>query len=112
MNEVYYRYEGSSNISLIVLKPIKETRCGVWLDYYGVKKFNLNDARKRFAYENQADAFKSFLKRKKKQLAIYKSRVRDIESILDDLKNPKIVEDLNKYHHHSVTKMILIGGDE
>lgn len=71
MPEVWYRWDGHSDYFLLQELPVlKHTRFGVWVDFYGKRKFCLNDSRQRFAYPTKEEAETSFIKRKEKQVAI------------------------------------------
>jgi hypothetical protein len=50
---------------------VRETLKGVWIDkpFFG-EKFILNSARKRFAYPTKEEAWESFKRRKRRQMAI------------------------------------------
>jgi hypothetical protein len=63
---------GDPKIELQVSKyrVTKETPKGVWLDFYGTKKFVLRDARKRWACPTQEEARESFIHRKQRQIGI------------------------------------------
>lgn len=51
------------------LIPVKRhTPKGVWLNEFGVEKFVLKDARRRYAYPTEALALDSYIRRKKAQI--------------------------------------------
>lgn len=92
----YYRYIESGSASfegdfllchsvtlrLELLELVKKTPCGAWLNYgyTGAKnKFVLDHATKKYAHPTKEKAYESFLARKKKQLRIYKDKVKTIE---------------------------------
>ena len=69
--EILFRYDRDyDGYALMKLPVLRRTRRGAWVDFYGKEKFVLGGARKRFAYPTKDEAFVSFLRRKKKQLAI------------------------------------------
>ena len=63
------------------------TRCGAWISNYGEKRFVLDNARKKFAAKTKRVALESFIARKKRQAAIYSSRCRAAEDVLQAAKN-------------------------
>ena len=69
----WYRYrdeyfrEGDVRIFEQVLKVLKETPKGVWLNDSGNRRFVLRDARKRFACPTRQEALESFIARKRLQ---------------------------------------------
>lgn len=104
--EIYYRYEGSGNlISLVKLRFIKQTRAGIFVDYFGEKKFILSGARKKFAHDNLEDAAESFIRRKKKHIAILKAQLESAENCLETFEDTGNREFINKYGYvDAVTK--------
>lgn len=78
-----YEYETITHSRVVVnLKEfdvIKHTRCGVWLDVFGTKKFVKTKARKRWACPSRREAYESFLARKKKQKRILESQLDRVE---------------------------------
>lgn len=96
MKEVYYRYDsryeesgymdesgdyrtlagGAVIIQLRKFTVTKKTEKGVWVNNgYGMTKFILDNARKRYAYPTQALAWESFIARKEKQIRILKRQL-------------------------------------
>lgn len=61
---------GHTEIRMREFQVTKYTPKGVWLNWYGDKKFVLRDARKRYACPTTKEAMESFLARKKRQLSI------------------------------------------
>lgn len=82
----WYRYEDSkgwgSQVWLRQFRVIRKTPRGVWLDDYGLERFVLNDARKRFAYPTVELAWESFLIRKQKQIAHLKNQLEHVGAVL------------------------------
>lgn len=68
---------GRTDIRKYEYPVIKNTPKGVWLAVYGDAKFVLRDARKRYACPTIEEALKSFIARKKKQIAILSSRIEE-----------------------------------
>lgn len=72
----------SVSLRLELLELVKKTPCGAWLNYgyTGAKnKFVLDYATKKYAHPTKEKAYESFLARKRKQLRIYKQKVRTVE---------------------------------
>ena len=61
----------------------KRTEKGVWIDYWGKKRFILNDSRKRFACENKELAKESFRRRKLRQRSILQKQLADVGLALE-----------------------------
>lgn len=59
---------------------------GVWIDYFGIKKFVLLTAHKQFACETKQEALTSFIARKTRQLRILKAQTANIEVALSQAK--------------------------
>lgn len=74
---------GTLKVELLEYEVIKTTPKGVWLNVYGERRFVRTDARKRFACPTVEEAKASFVARKKAQIRIYRSRLRDAELALD-----------------------------
>ena len=66
---------------------IRQTNCGVWIDNYGTDKFVNLKARKQYACETKAEAKKSFIARKNKQLKILTNQIENITLALSHIKN-------------------------
>lgn len=89
--DVLYRYYNNADVvRLATHKVIRRTLKGAWINYEGEAKFILNDAAKRFAYPTQAEAKKSFLRRKRRQLAILKDQLRYVEQAVKNMKDDVI----------------------
>ena len=83
LKKYYYRYHNyGTSVACYQYPVIKETLKGVWLDVYGVKKFVLTDARKRWACPTQEEALFGFIKRKEKQALILRGQLEAVEAIL------------------------------
>ncbi len=54
---------------------IRTTPKGVWVQAWGVKKFILNNARKRFAYPTLEEAKVSFIARRRKYVQILEAKI-------------------------------------
>lgn len=70
--EVWFRfidpYTAGEPPFLLRIRVARHTPKGVWLDEYGVEKFVLKDARRRYAYPTEALALDSYIERKKSQI--------------------------------------------
>lgn len=54
---------------LLTIPIVKETPKGYWVQqYFGKKRFCLNDARKKWAYRTKEDALQSYIIRKKREI--------------------------------------------
>jgi hypothetical protein len=66
--------DGGSNDTKILycdyFNIIKGTKCGVWINVWGTKKFVNMQATKRYAHSNIQDATNSFIERRKTQVRI------------------------------------------
>lgn len=89
---VFYRFEDyltgdeyavRVELRLRELRVLKTTRCGVWLDDYGRRRFVLNDSYKKFAARTVDAARESFIARKRRQVSIYRHRVAHAENALE-----------------------------
>lgn len=82
----WYRYEDTHGtgpqVWLRRFRVIRTTPKGVWLDDYGVQRFVLNDARKRWAYPTIELARNSFLIRKRKQIGWLQSQLDHTKAVL------------------------------
>ncbi|ESY35809.1 hypothetical protein NKK48_01790 [Mesorhizobium sp. C386A] len=83
----WYRYEDSSayhsSIHLRRYRVLRETPKGVWLDDYGLERFVLKDAVKRWAYPTIELAQASFLIRKRKQVAHLENYLAHAKAVRD-----------------------------
>jgi hypothetical protein len=100
VGEDWYRYvnypDGPDNTTAIYLdewRVDKHTPKGVWISRYGMKKFVLNDARKRYAYPTIELAKKSFIARKQHQIARLRSQLEQAETALKLMQEGKLRED-------------------
>lgn len=96
MSEIYYRYDGCV-VSVGGFSDLVTTRyelyCqefhvtsrtprGVWISNYGVKRFVLSGAKKRFACPTKLEAIESFIARKRRQIPILTKQLRNAEEAL------------------------------
>lgn len=86
---VLYRYEEDpstnqayTRIALRIFPITKTTPKGVWVDTYGIPRFVLSGAHKRFACTTKKEAIHSFIARKKRQVRILKSQCEIARSAL------------------------------
>ena len=90
-----YRYEDNSHITLgTVLYPtvdlitfyiVKHTAKGKWITNEHqsiIKRFVLNNAKKRYAHETKLDAINAFLLRKQSQHRIITARMQQVNSAI------------------------------
>ena len=102
--EKFYRYEDTLysygddeygfysrlKVELREYPVIKHTLKGVWLDLgFGMKRFVLIKARKRWALPTIEEAKISFLARKKAQLRILMGQIEHCEEAIEIMKNRK-----------------------
>jgi len=87
----YHRFENSPvfnyKLKHLEFEVIKETECGVWIRavlFSDVRRFVLDDARKRYAYPTKKLALESFVCRKKSQIKILKFQLSCSEQALFD----------------------------
>jgi hypothetical protein len=74
---------GPVGVRLNKHRVLKTTPKGVWVsDYYGRKRFVLRGANKRYATPSPAEAWESFIARKRRQISILKAQARDAEFAL------------------------------
>ena len=82
MEDYYYRFDDDRSegetvkVSLKRFKVVKHTPCGAWLWVWGERKFVLDRARKRLAYETKELALASFMARKERQMLILRKQLR------------------------------------
>ncbi len=80
-----YGYSTQVQVNLHKFNIIKETLKGQWIqDELGIMKprFVLNHGRKRYAWFTKEEALTSFIARKKKQIRLLESQLRNIRSAL------------------------------
>ena len=91
MEQSYYRYYYLNMgthfvVEVEAFKVLKETPKGVWIRDSSAnsgKRFVLADpCGKRYAYSTKEAALNSLKRRKKRQLAIYKSRIDGLEKLI------------------------------
>jgi hypothetical protein len=84
----YYRYDtvrySDRRLVLVCLQCDVEsvTKRGVWVSVYGMRKFVLDNARKRYAYPTVEQALESFHARKRRQVQILRARLQEAEAAL------------------------------
>ncbi len=92
----FYRYQDnflqtSPRVDLLEYVLIKETLKGYWIKrdfekyaFYGGKtRWVSKTARKRFAYPSKEEALENYLSRKKRQVFILSTKVKEAEFLLD-----------------------------
>lgn len=88
----WYRFEdvqtedGRPRFHLMAFTVIKTTPRGVWLGYGSRKRFVLNDARKRYAYPTQSEAWESMVARRSRERAILRARSEYVANALEEMK--------------------------
>lgn len=77
MAEVWYRaevegyvYGYDSSVYYNEFEVVRHTKCGVWLDYWGRKRFCQKRAPSSFAKPTKADALISLICRRERQIKI------------------------------------------
>ena len=88
MTDTYYRYVdnlASERVTLYRYPVLKTTPQGVWIEYGLGRRWVKTNARKRFACPTIDEAFISYRKRKRRQIGIYKERIRAIRVMLSTL---------------------------
>jgi hypothetical protein len=61
---------------------LRRTQRGAWIDVWGDKRFVLLTARKQYASETEEEAKQQFIHRKRRQIKILASRLRDAKEDL------------------------------
>jgi hypothetical protein len=85
---VFYRYQESalsdSRIVLVLstFLLLKTTPRGAWIDVYGLKKFVLLTARKRYACPTKEEALASYQARKQRHVEILRAQLLRAEAAL------------------------------
>lgn len=93
----YYRFNESlyteSKLMLVmqIFPVIKTTEKGVWIDNYGIKKFILLNAHKRYACPSEAEALQSYHARKKRQCKILRYQLAKAEAALKLTKPDEVI---------------------
>lgn len=70
-----YRGEGRTEVSTSKFPVVKTTAKGVWIDFYGTRKFINLSSRKKFACETKEQAMESFKARKASQIKILSAQL-------------------------------------
>lgn len=89
--ELYYRYDdilttSGPRINFWSYPVTKHTAHGVWLDLgFNTKRFVRTGTRKTFACHTKELAKLSYIARKKRQLKIYKAKVKQVEILLEQI---------------------------
>jgi hypothetical protein len=82
--KVVYRYDGYDHLVVTEYPILRETPQGYWIkddcNYPKEERFIRKDSRKSFAYIDIDDALYSYKMRKKKQIAILKSQLKNAET--------------------------------
>lgn len=73
---------GRLSVELRKFKILSRTKCGIWIDHHGEKKFVNLTLNKKFACESEELARESFVRRKKRQISILSSQLEDAEKAL------------------------------
>lgn len=81
----YYSYSTNREMRFIMDKfeITKRTKCGVWIDSYGAKKFVNQNARKQWACVSEEKARHSFILRKRRQIQLLSAQLHNAEWALD-----------------------------
>ena len=101
MDEFWYRVEGrkessgvdewdnplgppTRSLRLMKLRVLKHTHKGVWISpWVGGKKFVLKDAHKRYACPTEAEAYESFIARKKREQGILSHQLENSKNFME-----------------------------
>lgn len=95
---VLYRYDRYTDVVVLdTYLIVRRTPCGVWIQvqpgYPKPKlKFVLNDSVKRWAHETLEGAKTSFLARKRRELAILRGRIIDVEACVLAMNENRIAD--------------------
>lgn len=68
---------------------LKHTKCGVWIDVYGKKKFINTQSRKQFAYATEEDAIVGYIKRTEAYIRILQGKLTKAQDELSIAKGIK-----------------------
>ena len=76
--------EGPARVEVYMaaFNVLSVTPCGMWIDYYGTKKFIKTGVRKKFACLDIEEARESYRQRKLRQIKILKKQLRRAEEAL------------------------------
>ncbi|MCP4604518.1 MAG: hypothetical protein GY847_29020 [Proteobacteria bacterium] len=80
-------YDAFVDVELCEFKVIRHTPKGVFIDYGFKEKFVLNDAIKKFAYSTKRQALANFIRRRKMQVKILRSKLHVAETALSVAKS-------------------------
>lgn len=90
MIDVRYRVNGYVEENYVAVhchrySILRHTDKGVWIDdYSGKQRFILNGRHKQWAYPMEAEAWVSFIKRKRRHISILKAQLARAERTLDE----------------------------
>lgn len=78
---------GSSRLEIVChrIRVTEETKCGYWVDWpsiFHTRRWVSKTSKKRFAHPTEGEAWKSFQKRKERQIQIYTARLRQAKEAL------------------------------
>lgn len=96
VGDILYRYEPMPSMDLFApeidnnyleFRVTKLTPCGCWVTHNteyldGFSKYVSNNATKRYAHYNKRDALYSYIRRKRKHIAILENKVADLKVFL------------------------------
>lgn len=68
---------------------LKHTKCGVWVDVYGKKKFVNTQSRKRYAYATKDEAIVGYIKRTERYIKILQRKLNRAQNELSVAKGIK-----------------------
>ena len=69
--------------TVVTFEVLRRTKCGVWIDDYGIEKFVLLKARKQYASETVKEAVEQFYWRKRRQVKILRAQLERAEIALE-----------------------------
>jgi hypothetical protein len=82
----FYLLSKPSPLHLYKFEVLKTTPKGVWLWAHGMKRFVLNEGRKKYAHAKPFDAYHSFVARRTKRSKILRAQLKENEAILKTAK--------------------------
>ena len=95
MSDVMYRayiypaYCDSAKYWFDEFPILKHTKCGVWVDVYGKKKFINTQSRKQYAYATKDEAIVGYIKRTERYIKILQAKLDRARDGLDTAKGTK-----------------------
>lgn len=90
-----YATNGEMRISIERFDITKRTKCGVWIDNHGAKKFINQNARKQWACKTKEEAKESFILRKESQIKILSGQLYNAKLALKILTDDKLSDKTN-----------------